>query len=1122
MSKYSVKKPITVLMGTLIIIVLGLFSLIRLPLTLFPDVNLPFVVTVTSYIGASPEEIERDVTNPLEAAVSTVTNFSSVSSQSNENFAISFITFQDGTNLDSVSVELREIIDNINFPENVDSPNILRISPDLLPVMTVTIFKSYDNNISDEDALVLNTEWLKRDILPELESVTGVSDVQTIGEADIVLEVDLDLNSLDEYGLSEDFVLSIINQQNESGLVGAAVDEGVIRLLYLSSSPDNLNEVRELPITFFENEVITLQELSTSIKFVNQGVNSYSKVNGQQGIQVQFLKQSDVEITEVTNSILKKLQTMMDLENAQFEVLVNQGEFIENSINSVFQNLLIGGLLAIGVLLVFLRDLKPTIIVGLAIPISVIAAFLLMFISGITLNIISMGGLALGIGMLVDNAVVVIENIYRMLSEGKTKVEAAIYGAKEVSGAIVASTITTAAVFLPIFFIEGLVAEIFIPMALTIAFSLGASLLVALTLVPSMSSKFLSEKSVKKESSFMSNLKKLYKKSVLFSIKHKFLTTFLTIFLLIASTGIVISRGFILLPPTDEGTINVDITFINSVEFETKAEYADRLTEKFLSINDVDTVSATVGGGFVFGPPQAQGSGEVLSMTLNLSSNRSSSTKENSLIVQEILSNFDYDLVDELEGTDLIETAVSTQDSSGAAFGPSGISITLRGYNLFDLENISNDIVSIMRNVEGVEKPDNGIAVGADRIILNVDKNEAIKYSMTNATVIRNINAAFNIFSDFIGDETLTLQLEGISYELNIPSDSVSGISFDLFGDYVNFFSGIQLFDDKTLDYLEENLDTSLFGPMYIPNLFLPTYVQGEPIRFVLNPGIHVILGDDGEIISISNPGMGTQPLSVLSKVNMSDPDQKVLSLEKATGFATIFTDGNSRFLDITASIADGYNVTLVSNEVVSAVKEYLESDNFTSYGSGYQVEFSGENEEINTLFGELSIGLLVAILIVYMVMAIQFQSLKYPLIILGTIPLAFTGGMLALLITGENLSLVALVGFVILVGIVVNNGIVLIDYINQLREKGKSVIDSIVIAGQVRLRPIFMTALTTILALFILALGIGEGSELLQPLAITAIGGLLYATLLTLLVVPMIYALFNRKQMKREYKTKN
>ena len=1121
MSNYSVKKPITVLMGVLIIIVLGLFSITRLPLTLFPEVNLPFVVTITSYPGASPEDIESSVSEPLEAAVSTIGNFATVTSQSNENFAISFVTFQDGTNLDSVTVELREIINNLTFPEGVGNTTILRLSPDLLPVMNVTMYRSFDDTVTDDEALILNTEWINRDILNELKSIPGVADVTLTGSADIVLEVNLDEAILETLGLTQDDVLTTLNEQNTEGLVGAAIDEGVIRLLYLGNAPQTLAQLKSLPIYYDNGLVYSLEDLSTSVEFVNNATQSYSKVNGRQGIQISFQKQSDVGITEVTARILSKLDTLIEDSpyDASYDVLFDQGAFINDSINSVFVNLLIGGLLAVGVLFVFLRDIKPTIIVGLAIPISVVAAFLLMFLSNISLNIISMGGLALAIGMLVDNSVVVIENIYRLLAEGKSKIEAAVLGSKEVGGAIAASTITTAAVFLPIFFIEGLVADIFIPMALTIVYALGASLVIALSMVPSMASRFLNDLVVKEESKASKKFKSAYKHSVLFSIKYKWLTFLIIVVLLIGSSAIVFSRGFILIPPTDEGTVSININFTGDLEFEDKTAFADQLTFDLLALRDVDSVSATLGGGFAFGPPQAQGSGETLAMTVTLLESRTNSTQENAANIESFILDYDFEDLENMSKENLLEVSVSTQDSSAGAFGPTGITAKISGFDLLTLEKIANDLVDIMSDIDGVEDPDNGINVGADRIFIDVNQEEAIKLGLTNQDVIDNFGLAFSLLGNLGTTETLDVFIDGVTYTVDVPTDAALGLSLDVFGDYEQFLGGVMLFSDDVRVLIDSSYDEALYGPLYVPNFLLPTYVAGTPVQLIVNPGVFVILDDNLTPVAFTsfdpmNPTAAT-PLSSLG-VSVYD-ENAVVTISKVTGFATIFTDGNSRYLEVTAGIADGFNVTLVSEDVVDAVNTYLESETFLSYGGGYNVTFAGENEEIQSLFLDLALGLIVAILIVYMVMAIQFQSLKYPLIILGTIPLAFTGGMLALLVTGSNLSLVALVGFVLLVGIVVNNGIVLIDYMNQLKEQGYGVIDAIVTAGQTRLRPIFMTALTTVISLLILALGVGEGSELLQPLAITAIGGLLYATLLTLLVVPTIYAMFNRKQIKKE-----
>ena len=387
-------------------------------------------------------------------------------------------------------------------------------------------------------------------------------------------------------------------------------------------------------------------------------------------------------------------------------------------------------------------------------------------------------------------------------------------------------------------------------------------------------------------------------------------------------------------------------------------------------------------------------------------------------------------------------------------------------------------------------------------------------YGLTNQAVMDNIANLYTDLDSLGSTASLIVSIEGVDYTLDLPAEAISGgISFDVFGDYLNFLGGIYLFDTPTRQMINSYIESSGQG-IYVLNAMLPGYIPGSPIQLIINPFLKVTGGE-----LLMNP-MSADPTLVslaLAPLYSNDPETSVSSVDRITGFATINTDGSTRYLTVTGQVEEGYNITLVSQEVNRLVNTYLESTDFTDFGNGYQVTFQGESEDILQAVSELSLAALVAILLVYMVMAIQFQSLVYPLIILGTIPLAFTGGMFALLITNSYLSLVSIMGFIILIGVVVNNGIVLIDYINKLREEGHDVIDAILLAGQTRIRPILMTALTTILALLTLALGFGEGAELLQPMAITAMGGLVYATLLTLVVIPTIYAAINRKTIRKE-----
>lgn len=1118
MSKYSVKKPITVLMGVLIIIVLGLFSLTRLPVTLFPEINLPFVVTITSYQGANPEEVEQEIANQIEPLVSTIGNFKEVTSMSNEHFGISIITFSAAANMDSVIIELRELLNNITFAEGVGSTRIVRITPDMLPVMTLTLYRQYDQTLTDEEILIKNTEWVNQDIIHQLTSIEGVADVTISGAADVVLSINLDQDLLNTHGLTHNDVLAIIEEQNVDGLIGVALDSGELRMLYLGNRPAQLKDIKLLPITISLGEVINLSDLAipNGIKFVNANLETYSKINGIQGIQISFQKQADHSVTEVTNNITNRLNEITaEDSNAGYSILLNQGEYINKAIGSVLQNLIIGAILAIFILFLFLRDIKPTLIVGLAIPISVIAAMALMYFTNVSLNLVSMGGLALGIGMLVDNSIVVIENIYRMIGEGKTKVEAAVSGARQVAGAITASTLTTIAVFLPIVFIDGMVADIFISMALTIAYSLGASLIIALTMVPALASRFLNEKDQKQKNKGLTKIQAFYKKAILVSIKYKAISLILVVLLLITSTLLVTSKGFIMLPPSDEGIINVEIQTTRQTEFQEKALFTDYLTEKLLQIEDIKNISASINSDSRM-RLMLMGNSNIIYMTINLVDNRTKSTDELVLVVKALIDDLDYTLVGGLQKTQIEEISVSAQNSTAGFAGPSGINIKVAGHNLLTLESISHELTAIIANVDGVATVDSGINQGIDNVKITVNNNNAMLLGLTNQDIIDNIALLYTNLDNLGQDQNTTVTIEGIDYTLDLPNEAIGGeIDFAAFGDYQTFFGGVQLFDDQTRLMIDQFLLTSEQG-IYLPNMMLASYNDGDQIQMVINPFLKIT---NGQIVFdpvSTNPTLASLSLAPLFT---TDPLTSVTIIDKVTGFLTINTDGSNRFLTVSAQVEEGKNVTIVNQRVITAVNEYLNSDQFLTYGSSYTVTFEGEAEEIIKAISDLALAALVAILLVYMIMAIQFQSLSYPLIILISIPLAFTGGMMALLVTNLNLSLVAFMGLIVLIGIVVNNGIVLIDYINKLRDQGYQVIEAIVKGGQTRLRPVVMTALTTILALLAMAIGIGQGDEMLQPMAITSIGGLFYATLTTLVIVPTMYALFNYKTIRQEAK---
>lgn len=1113
MSNYSVKRPITVLMGILIVIVLGVFSLTKLPLTLFPDINLPYIVTITTYQGASPLVVEEEVSSKIESAVQTIGNFKEVSSMSNEHFAVSIITFNDSTNMDTVIIELRELINNINFKEGIGNVRILRISPDMLPVVITSLFKTDNDELTDEEILIKNTEWINNEVINDLRSIPGVADITIQGAADVVLQINLNNALLGQYHLNTSNVLSIIEEQNVGGLIGVALDNGEIRMLYLGDQVSDLTNIKKLPITKDGDSIVKLENLvvDNGIKYTNGNQNTYSKINNKQGIQISFQMQTNYSVTEVSNNIIKRLDEITkDNQDASYQIILNQGEYIKLSINSVLNNLIIGGILAILILLFFLKDFKPTLIVGLAIPISVIGSFMLMYFAGVSLNVVSMGGLALGIGMLVDNSIVVIENIYRLINEGKSKKEAAIYGAKEVASAITSSTLTTVAVFLPILFMEGMIADVFMSMAYTIAFSLGSSLFIALTLVPTMASKMLSDDKTQKESKFFNKINHLIERNIEFNLKHKYVVVIMIFVLLTLSIMVISAKGFIMLPETDEGNISISLQVNAKVPFGAKAQLTDKLTESLLEINDIETISASINAGSMMGF-MSLGQNQDISLSIRLKQTKAKSTKENETIIKNLLNDFSFNIVEGITKDDLIDIEVSSQNSAMSITGSKGISIKVAGQNLEKLEMIAGDITKILAENGDLTKIKDGINRGTDNIKLTIDKDNAMTNGLTMKDVSNSINYLFHGLTSLTSPQKIVLSIDNVDYEVEIPTEAIGNLDLNSFGNYLDFLSGVLLFDKETQKLIDDYLESNPNG-IYVPNAILPGY-DGTTIKFVINPYLKV---DSNQIIL--NPMSASPSLASFAKAHLFDDlTESVAKINYMTGFSTINTDGNSYYLTITATPIKGKSVTLIGNKVNKDVEAYLSSDLFKSYGRGYQVSFIGENEEIMNAVNDLIIASIVAILLVYLIMAIQFQSLTYPLIILITIPLAFTGGLFALIICGMQLSIVAIMGLIILVGVVVNNGIVLVDYINKLILEGSTIKKALVTASKTRLRPILMTALTTILGLFAMALGIGQGAELLQPMAITTIGGLIFSTILTLTIVPLIYAMFNRRQLKLE-----
>ncbi len=1080
LAKFSVDKAITVFMTVVLVVVFGIVSYSRLSTDLFPSMNIPYSVVVTTYIGASPEEVEDVVTEPLEEVLSTTTNIASVESSSQENFSLIILEFNSDANMDSAVIEMRENLDMVlsQMPDEVGSPMIIKLNPDMMPIMQFTVSRS------DMDQQEL-TDFVNSEVLPQIERIGGVASVSVSGayESELRLVIDEDklaaVNAeLDEkyntltmttdgfpIKITKDYVTQMLQANNFEFPAGYMNVEGANYLVRVGDDFNDTREIENMPLidlnTPMFQQIIQMMgmpdfELTTYtikdvlqpvmvdgselvedgevvyVNYINANEKEYSKLNGDTAISITVQKSSNFATTDVTDEILEALDVMDNDGVTDFTVLLNQGEYIEQATGSVTNNLLYGALLAILILIFFLRSARATLIVTLAIPISLMFAIVLIYLSGITLNIVSLGGLALGIGMLVDNSIVVMENIFRMKKNGSSNREAAIEGTTQVGGAIIASTITTIAVFLPIIFIEGFIKEIFMQMALTIAFSLIASLMVALTLVPAISSKILKEESnneVEKVTS-LDKIKNGYEKLFNFAFKYKFVVLIGVLVLFIASIGLSLRNGFEYFPASDEGQLSVsiekDITVADPLSDEEFTALLDTLTTEVLEIEDVDTIGVTLGS--IQNSFLGFSGSDSASASVILKDDRDLSTLEVQEMLYEILEDDKYEK---------IEFDISGSQQQTAMLTGSGVQIQLKGYDLDELKYEAQMIALELEGIEGLTEVDSGVGKESKEIKITVDKEKAAQNYLSNAQILGAVAEAY-------------------AYESVVTSITMSGTIFDIY-----------VYDKDSIDETVE-------------------FTQADILALkIMNPmGVEVPLSEliDYDAYEISDP---------------NDPNFTLVQ----SGFTVINRVDGTRTVTVSANYEEGVNTTNVSNDVTEMMDKY----NMTGEVS---YEILGEQEETMEAVEILILAMGLAVLLIYMVMASQFQSLTYPFIIMFTIPLAFTGGFLILWLANMTVSIVAIIGLIILIGVVVNNGIVLVDYTNQLRETGLDVKDALLEAGKTRLRPIVMTALTTILALSTMALGIGEGAEMMQPMAVTTIGGLLYATVLTLLVVPVMYYL--------------
>lgn len=820
--------------------------------------------------------------------------------------------------------------------------------------------------------------------------------------------------------LTKEMVENILKGENFDMPSGYVTEEDASYLVRVGDKFDSVENIKDLVVCDMDLdglEPITLGDVADIVQTDNSE-DVYTVVNGNPAVAVTMQKQSGYSTGDVTDALQDRFEELeKNNEGLHISVLMNQGVYIDFVVDAVRENLLYGAILAILILLFFLRDIRPTIIVACSIPLSLVAAIVAMYFSGVTLNIISLSGLALGVGMLVDNSVVVIENIYRLRHEGYSARQAAVDGAKQVAGAIVSSTLTTVCVFAPIIFTEGITKQLFVDLALTLAYTLVASLIIALSLVSAMSAGMI-RKINNKESKFLTAVRNTYGKVLGRMLRLKPVVIGGAFVLLILFAYLAGRNGMSMMPEMESTQMTVNMTTEKDKDFNETKELANQTMEKILEVSDVEKVGAYAGSGSSMSMLTGGGTDNSVTMYVLLKEkDRELSNAEIKKQIAEKTENLDCE----------VEVNASAMDMS--ALTGNGVRIVVKGKDLDKLQSVSEDVMERLEDIEGLSDISNGLEDSGQEFRISVNKAKAMKYSLTVAQVYQQISAKVR------------------------EASSASTLSTDT---------------DEIDVYVSDSTDTKM-SRKDIKNMKLE-YTDATTQK--------------------------------AKKIKLS----KIAKFETADSPNAINRDGQSRFVTVTATIGDDYIVSDVSAKVKDAMQEYKTP-------AGYEIEFDGEDESTQEAMEQVMLMMVLGIVLMYLIMVAQFQSLLSPFIILFTIPLAFTGGFMGLWMTGNDISVIAMIGFVMLSGIIVNNGIVLVDYTNQLRRAGTEKRAALVEAGTTRLRPIFMTALTTVLGLIPMVVSGSMGSDMTRPMAVVTIGGLIYGTLLTLFVVPCIYDLLNRKK---------
>ena len=1021
-AKITIKRPVATIMITLMVVVLGISAILGIPRDLMPNIELPVAMVITNYTNASPEEVETMVTAPVEQALASVEGLDEMMSYSMEGMSVVVVTFQMDLDMDFAALNMREKIALISdyLPEGVSDPLVMKLDMNTMPVMQIYV--------SADIPLEELTIRVEDQVLPYFERSAGVASVSAYGGVKEEIAIEFSQESLLGYGLNLSTVAQILAAENinlPSGDVSKGATKVIVRTL---GEFGTVEELMNLPLTVSDRSILRLGDVATITRGTKE-IDSITRIDGNTAIGIMVSKQSDANTVQVSSGLNRELKELEQVyPELNFSVGYDQADFINSSISSVAQAALTGGLLAIFVVFLFLRNIKSTLVIAISIPVSLLATFAVMQFRHITLNLITLSALTLAVGMLVDNSIVVLENIFRLRTLSHSAREASEKGTSEIFVAILGSTLTTVMVFLPIALTEGMASMMFSEFCFTMIIALLASLVVALTVVPMLCSKLLRGnisttylrigqkryvyRLVPKFAVYLERITEGYEAVIRKALTMRKKVLVWTVWTFLISSVLLVFVGWELLPQADEGIVSIDVEMPYGTTLSDKDRTMARIENYVVTLPELEHVSMSTQGVSMMSMSQ----NAQLTVTLVDRNERNRSSKEVAADIREHLA--------ELSGAKL---TVSADSSITSMFASSDISLMILGKDYTTLEVIGNQLLARINELPEIAHAELDVKEGNPEIRVMINRNAAAHYGITAYQLAKGLS------SSLAGTKATDITIDGEDIEVNLS-----------------------LRDD---------------------------YAQS-----VENMKQIVVSGSYGIPVAIS----------------------QIATFEYDNAPSVINRYNQQNYITINAEVV-GSDLERASSAMARIVDGY-------AFPDGYYSEMSGLAAEMVSAFSSLAKALIVSIALVFLLLAAQFESALMAMIVMMAVPFAMSGAFLAMFVTGVALSMTSFLGLIMLVGIVVNNSILLVEFIRQNEEElGKT--EALVMAGKLRLRPILMTSATTCFGMIPLSLGIGEGGEMLAPMGISIIGGLTASTAITLILVPSIYSIIDDRKTRREEK---